>query len=48
MNKNKKGFGCLVVVISLLAGIFVAFSKLNNDRTSGKLKSKIIKKIKIK
>lgn len=45
MNKNTKGFGCLLIVISFFVAIAVGFSKFNNDRTSGELKKKIVKKI---
>ena len=31
--KNKKGFGCFVVVISGIVAVVVAISKFNNDRS---------------
>ncbi|MFS8130636.1 MAG: hypothetical protein ACMG57_01515 [Candidatus Dojkabacteria bacterium] len=48
MNKNTKGFGCLLIVISFFVAIAVGFSKLNNDRVSGELKKRIVKRIKIR
>ncbi|MEO6729554.1 MAG: hypothetical protein ABIM99_06560 [Candidatus Dojkabacteria bacterium] len=46
MNKNKRGFGCLLIIISFFAAVAVGLSKLNNDKTKGELKKKILKTIK--
>ncbi|MEP7104173.1 MAG: hypothetical protein ABI721_05710 [Candidatus Dojkabacteria bacterium] len=48
MKRNSKGFGCIVIVISMFVAIAVTFSKLRSKKSRDEIKGKLIKKIKIK